>query len=163
MSRYNSNPNSKPCQSTIIILLIAIIIGGLLLKQSGVDTSHYVTYLNTNKNVIIGSLVVLTIVIVFMLPKMEKMNNAEEEELKENFNNLLIPKIDQHVCSRQCCKFTQWPVPFNTTNPSKTTNQSEMNTDKYIGSNLSCNLGDTGGGCVCIEKSDYEYLSTHGQ
>ena len=62
-------------------------------------------------------------------------------------------------CSRQCCKHTQWPVPFNTTDP----NVKPEDLKDYIGTNLTCNNGQVSGGCVCVKKEDYEYLSTHGQ
>jgi hypothetical protein len=75
----------------------------------------------------------------------------------DNINNKLY-RIDLKPCSKQCCKFIQWPVPFNTKNPIL----SDDTLNNYIGSNLSCNLGD-GGGCVCITKDDYNYLSNHGQ
>lgn len=74
-----------------------------------------------------------------------------------NMNNK-SQRIDLKPCSKQCCKFVQWPVPFNTKNPIV----SDDTLNNYIGSNLSCNLGD-GGGCVCITKDDYNYLSNHGQ
>lgn len=69
-----------------------------------------------------------------------------------------IHEIDKNPCSKQCCKFTQWPVPFNTKNPIV----SDDTLNKFIPSNFSCNFGE-GSGCVCITKDDYNYLSQHGQ
>jgi hypothetical protein len=82
---------------------------------------------------------------------------------KENFTDLLsgdkiIRKIDQNICSTQCCKHTQWPTPFNTTDPNINSNLFK----DYIGTNFSCNNGPTGGGCLCVNKKDYEYLSNRG-
>ena len=82
---------------------------------------------------------------------------------REKFINLLsddtnIRKIDKNICSKQCCKHTQWPTPFNTTNP----DIDPKIFKNYIGTNFSCNNGPTGGGCLCVNKTDYTYLSNHG-
>lgn len=82
---------------------------------------------------------------------------------KENFTDLLsgdkiIRKIDQNICSVHCCKHTQWPPPFNTTDPNIDPNLFK----NYIGTNFTCNNGPTGGGCLCVTKKDYEYLSNRG-
>lgn len=95
---------------------------------------------------------------IFILPMLDNKNIIEKNELQEQFDNLGIPKLDKNICSRQCCKFTQWPVPFNTQDSTSSNNFSN-----YIGSNLSCNFGQTGGGCVCYQKSDNDYLANHGQ
>jgi len=94
-------------------------------------------------------------------------NNKDKKKYTEQFNSLSNPYnlmdtkpsngIDTNICSQQCCKFTQWPVPFNTTNPNS------IDLSNYIGSNFSCNNGQSGGGCVCISKDNYNYLSNHGQ
>ena len=96
---------------------------------------------------------------VFILPILDNKNKSEQFELQEQFENLNMAKIDKNICSRQCCKFTQWPVPFNTQDPSS----SNTDLNQFIGSNLSCNYGQTGGGCVCYKKSDNDYLSNHCQ
>jgi hypothetical protein len=96
---------------------------------------------------------------LIIMPYLDKKNSKDQYD---NFTDLLsnnIRKLDQNICSKQCCKHTQWPIPFNTNDP---------NIDKnlfkdYIGTNLSCNNGPTGGGCLCVNKKDYEYLSSHGQ
>ena len=80
-------------------------------------------------------------------------DNTTSDNMNNNSN-----RIDLKPCSKQCCKFVQWPVPFNTKNPII----SDDTLNNFIGSNLSCNLGD-GAGCVCITKDDYNYLSNHGQ
>jgi hypothetical protein len=67
-------------------------------------------------------------------------------------------KIDQKICSKQCCKFVQWPIPFNTRNP----NVKDDVLDNFIPTNFGCNGGENGG-CVCLTKDDYNYLSEHGQ
>jgi len=123
--------------------------------------------MNNNQSLLI--LITISIIFfVFILPNLEKQINQEQNELKEQFENLsfntatindkTLHKVDQKICSKQCCKFTQWPVNFNTNNPNN-----NFDTSKYIGSNFSCNNGHTGGGCVCYETSDNNYLATHGQ
>jgi hypothetical protein len=77
-------------------------------------------------------------------------NDSSIKEVKDNS----ISKIDQNICSKQCCKFIQWPIPFNTRNPII----SDETLNKFIPSNLSCT-----GGCVCLTKDDFNYLSNHGQ
>ena len=96
---------------------------------------------------------------VFILPMLDNKNISEKFELQEQFDNLNIGKIDKNICSRQCCKFTQWPIPFNTQDPGS----SNKDLGNYIGSNFTCNYGQTGGGCVCYQKSDNDYLANRGQ
>ena len=105
---------------------------------------------------------------VFILPMLDNKNMSEKFELQEQFDNLNIAKIDKNICSRQCCKFTQWPVPFNTQDPSSgnqdpSSSNQDSNSSNFIGSNLTCNYGQTGGGCVCYKKSDNDYLANRGQ
>jgi len=149
--------------------------------------------MNINNNQLLLILITISILFfVFILPNLEYQNDQENNELKEQFNNLslntannlslntanklslntanklsfntatnddgLLHKIDQKICSNQCCKFTQWPVNFNTSDPNN-----NIDTSKYIGSNFSCNNGQTGGGCVCYESGDNNYLTNHGQ
>jgi hypothetical protein len=152
-SVLNSNDNQN--NNGVMLFVGFIIVIALVMFMSdkyniNIKPNDIITYI-----AIIGGLVLFA----HMLKQFEKMNNTDENLLKEQYENLSIPKIDKNICSRECCKFTQWPVPFNTHEPSD--EKSEY--DKYIGSNFSCNLGQTGGGCVCVEKSDYEYLSNHGQ
>uniref|UniRef100_A0A6C0D9I1 Uncharacterized protein n=1 Tax=viral metagenome TaxID=1070528 RepID=A0A6C0D9I1_9ZZZZ len=108
-------------------------------------------------------IILICIAIVFfvlILPKLEKQSMAEYNSVYENFNNITkdLPMIDQHICSAQCCKFVQWPIPFNNEPLG-----SKENLSNYIGSNMTCNNGQSGGGCVCIQKNDYDYLANHGQ
>lgn len=121
--------------------------------------------MNNLNNIIIIFLIVL--VVLFIINpnvneqnKKEKQNNMEKfEQLEDVVTNLEVQKMDTNICSKQCCKFTQWPVPFNTQNPN-------VNPDllkKFIGTNLSCNYGPDGGGCLCMTKDNFNYLANHGQ
>ena len=112
----------------------------------------------SDKDTFIILLCVGIIFFTIIMPYLDKLNHNEQIE---NFASLLqnddIRKIDQNLCSKQCCKHTQWPVPFNTNDP-------DLNPTifkDYIGSNLSCNNGPSGGGCLCINKNDFEYIGNH--
>lgn len=73
--------------------------------------------------------------------------------IKEKMSNFTQPapvRFDKKACSRDCCKYTQWPVPHMNNNDSK-----------HIGTNLMCNHGN-GGGCVCVTNKEYNYLSSRG-
>jgi hypothetical protein len=85
-------------------------------------------------------------------------NKSDNKSDNINVIDKSFPRIDQNICSKQCCKHIQWPVPFNTKNPLV---DKEI-LDNFIGSNLSCNNGENGG-CVCLTKNDFNYLSNHGQ
>ena len=114
----------------------------------------------SDKNTFIILLCIGIFFFFIIMPYLDKLNSKEQID---NFTDLLagnnIRKLDQNICSTQCCKHTQWPVPFNTTDP----NVDPKIFKDYIGSNLSCNNGQTGGGCLCVNKKDYEYLSNHGE
>jgi hypothetical protein len=103
-------------------------------------------------------LFIIFIFFVFFLPFFDNMKEHEQQIFNENFDNMIVNQIDKKFCSKQCCKHVQWPVTFNTKNPKL----SDTLLDDFIGTNFTCNGGD-GGGCVCIKKEDYEYLSNHGQ
>jgi hypothetical protein len=111
--------------------------------------------LNSDNNMYLYIIIVVIVFFVFVLPMIDKQNKKEMFEIYESFSDIV--KVDANKCSKQCCKFTQWPVPFNTSDPK--VDNSEF--DKYIPSNLNCNNG-SGGGCVCITKDDYQYLSDKG-
>lgn len=110
-------------------------------------------------NFVVAVIVIAVIFYFIVLPYIDKQNKKESQQLRDNFEDIKFPKLDMNQCSRQCCKHTQWPVPFNTTDP----NAKPEDFKDYIGSNFSCNNGQVSGGCVCIKKDDYEYLSIHGQ
>jgi hypothetical protein len=74
-------------------------------------------------------------------------NNHVYETLVNLNKNNEIPKLDQNKCSKKCCKHVQWKNPLT----------SELEDDKYIGSNFSCSSG-----CLCTTKDDLINLSTRG-
>lgn len=110
--------------------------------------------------------ILIGILIIFVIyPNIMSQNHSEGFQIDQQVNKILtdtinkdVPKIDQRICSKQCCKFIQWPVPFNTKNP--IVKDDVLN--NFIPSNFSCNGGENGG-CVCLTKDDYNYLSEHGQ
>ena len=102
--------------------------------------------------VILGAIVFF----VFILPMIDNQNDIKK--LKESLDNTDdIRKLDKNLCSKQCCRHSQWPVPEDVVG--KQLPQDEM--DNYIGTNLMCNLGN-GGGCLCVSKDDFNYLASRG-
>ena len=62
-------------------------------------------------------------------------------------------RMDLNKCSKLCCKQTQWlPDNMKINNP---------DTDKFIGTNYSCNNGD-GSGCVCTTQDDFNIIANRG-
>lgn len=112
-------------------------------------------YMNNNSDITVSSIVILICAsVLFYMYKNEEFTNSYESV----DSNTKIIKIDENACSKQCCNHVQWPVPFNTKNPNLNSSQEK----DFIPSNLSCN-GGQGGGCVCLSKNQFNYLSNHGQ
>ena len=108
--------------------------------------------ISSNNQILILSILIGLVFFLFILPNIENYNNTDNIRIKEKFNDIV--KIDELPCSSSCCKYTTWPVPFNTVNPSITKDE----LDKYIGSNLTCGTGK----CVCLTKDNFDYLANHG-
>ena len=107
-----------------------------------------------DNRVVLYAVVVAAVFFIFILPKLEKKFAQEESEVREKMESLRgssIRKLDTNKCSRDCCLYTQWPVPHMPTKKS----------DKYVGTNFMCN--GNGGGCLCVSKKDREYLARRGQ
>lgn len=105
--------------------------------------------MNFNTQEIVLGLVLAMVFYFVILPKLtnttEKM--APVSALSDNM------KPDLNKCSRSCCKHAQWPVPHM-----KLGNQMK---DDNVSTNLMCNHGQ-GGGCVCVSKKNYNYLTSRG-
>jgi hypothetical protein len=86
--------------------------------------------------------------------KLENLENISKYE-KVCTNNDFI-KIDKNKCSRKCCGLNQYQTEFL-----KEIDDNSEERKKYVGSNISCNFGDSSG-CLCIPKEDYAYLSNRG-
>ena len=113
--------------------------------------------LNNNQVLV---LVILGVIVffIFILPMIDNKNKQATDKVKEGLNNTLeIKKLDKNVCSKQCCKHVQWPVPHD----AKTKDMSDKELEKYISTNLSCNFG-SGSGCLCVTKDDFNYLANRG-
>ena len=67
-----------------------------------------------------------------------------------------IFKLDNNICSRKCCGINQY-----LTDELKNIDDNTKEREKYIGSNFSCNFGNTSG-CLCISKDDYKILNQRG-
>jgi hypothetical protein len=142
------------------------------------NMSYELVKADTSDSFLILSLLLGILFFFYIYPNIINQSKKENFLIDDKINNLIkitdqnipktnqnipktdqnIPKIDQNICSKQCCKFIQWPIPFNTRNP--IINDATLN--DFIPSNLSCN-GGTNGGCVCLTKNDFNYLSNHGQ
>ena len=117
-----------------------------------------------NKNqVLVLAILLIIIFFIFILPKIDASNKKEQAQLQKTILEKLgntdtnPPKIDKLICSKQCCKHTQWPVPKDMLTHDMTDEQAS----KFIGTNMTCNLGN-GSGCVCATKDDFNYLATRG-
>jgi hypothetical protein len=117
-----------------------------------------------NKNQALVLVILLIIIFfVFVLPKIDAANKKElaliQQKIKEKLENTntRLTQIDKLICSKQCCKHTQWPVPKDML----THDMTDELAANFIGTNMSCNLGN-GSGCVCATKDDFDYLATRG-
>jgi hypothetical protein len=113
--------------------------------------------LNDNQTLV---LIILGAVVffVFILPMLDNKSKQSADEVKESLTNTPEPtKLDKNICSRQCCKHVQWPVPHDAV----TKEISDKDMKNYIGNNLSCNFG-SGSGCLCVTKDDFNYLANRG-
>ena len=126
--------------------------------------SYELVKADNSDSFLILSLLLGILFFFYIYPNIIIQSKKEDFLIDDKIHNLIkttdqnIPKIDQNICSKQCCKFIQWPIPFNTRNP--IINDDTLN--NFIPSNLSCNRG-TNGGCVCLTENDFNYLSNHGQ
>lgn len=102
---------------------------------------------NSNMSIIM----IIVVFFIFIMPMLEKKYSNEKEDFSNCLKNYLIPvsnKIDTLKCSRDCCNHIQWPVPH-------------MKKNKNLATNIMCNRGN-GSGCVCMNKSNINFLSNRG-
>lgn len=93
--------------------------------------------------------VILAIIyMIYISPNMDNTENMSGLDSNSDPESLL--KVDKNKCSRDCCKYTQWPAPHMVNN-----------NNNNVGTNLMCNAGN-GGGCVCVNDSEFKYLSSRG-
>jgi hypothetical protein len=112
----------------------------------------------SNNNVLLLVILGAIIFFVFVMPKLDDANNKEHlNNLEKLINIEPTVKLDKNICSRQCCKFSQWPVPHDLNEQTIPEDQLK----NYIGSNFSCNYGN-GSGCLCVSKDDFNYLADRG-
>jgi len=102
-----------------------------------------------SKNNFTCIILMLCIFFIFILPKLEKKYKNNQEEFASLVLKSTGPKlkIDKNMCSRDCCKWSQYKPPFM-----------KHKKNKYIGSNFMCNNGN-GQGCVCFDKKDFNKLA----
>lgn len=107
--------------------------------------------IDNNGNTNLTLIFLIVVFFVFGMPLLEKHFKNDMEDFSNNVKDYLIPvpnKIDTLKCSKSCCNHTQWPVPH-------------IKANKNLATNMMCNRGN-GSGCVCMEKSNFDNLSTRG-
>lgn len=98
-------------------------------------------------------LVVSILIVYFIInPMLSKKINEYFTDVDVYTDDVI--KLDKNMCSKSCCKFTQWPV------PSDMVEQTNTDTSKFIGSNMTCS-GNTSG-CLCVSNNDFNYLASRG-
>jgi hypothetical protein len=114
--------------------------------------------MDCNCKVLFYTVIGVIIFFIFVLPYLDGRNTVEnwsslygDANAPIDSSNDNITKLDQKLCSPDCCKHTQWlPEGMNQ-------EKNKNITDNYVGTNLTCNNG-TGGGCVCMKKNDVKML-----
>ena len=110
-----------------------------------------------NNLILLMSIVFIIIFFIIIMPNIETTYNNETTEILDKLVNIPSVKIDTKKCSRSCCINSGWPLP-------KELQSNDISPDElknYIPNNFSCNFGsNTGGGCVCVSKDDYELLGS---
>ena len=105
--------------------------------------------------VIIGAIILFTIII----PLFNKMCDDDMNKIQENLENISNShKIDRKICSPQCCKFTQWPLP-KALQPKGPISEEQLK--NIVPNNFTCGWGK-GNGCPCVTQDDFDYLRDHG-
>jgi hypothetical protein len=119
----------------------------------------YMLNRSRNNDFILYTILGALIFFLFVVPNLQTNKPNAKPNVKERLENTNgIQKIDENICSKQCCKFVQWPVPHDV----KVGDIPEEQLKNYIPSNLSCNYGSNNGGCLCITKDNFNYLSHRG-
>ena len=93
----------------------------------------------------------IAVFFIFVMPMLENKFKNDKEEFTNEFKSYLVDvpnKIDTLKCSHSCCNHTQWPVPH-------------IKVNKNLATNMMCNRGN-GSGCVCMEKDNFNNLSSRG-
>lgn len=65
--------------------------------------------------------------------------------------------LHNNYCSKSCCS-EQYPTSFKLQYDKKICNSK----DEYVPTNLMCNSGDHGTGCLCMKKEQAEFLASRG-
>lgn len=103
---------------------------------------------NNKNSMNIEDIILLSLLVFLMYYMFCNKSMRESEKFTENDIKKVI-SIDKLKCSKKCCKWNQWPVPFFT--PDK----------DAIPTNLMCNHGN-GSGCVCMTQEALDHLKNRG-
>ena len=103
---------------------------------------------------ILGGILIFFTIILPMIdtnePFVKDFQDYEKIINTSPINSYNDNKIDQNECSFDCCKHIQYL-------PDELKKNKESKYNNFIPSNLSCY-----GGCACIKKDNFEYLSHRG-
>ena len=93
--------------------------------------------------------------IIYLL---EKFLTHKETFLSSGTNLKGCYKLDQNMCSVDCCG-KQWPVSFDMKKDPRI-KEGELGS-KYLPTNMSC-TGKMGTGCICASNQQYQFLTDRG-
>lgn len=98
--------------------------------------------------------ILIILFLYFVLCKNTRENYSDGSNLGD------CKKIDQNMCSPDCCA-DQWPISFNLKRDPRISD-ADFQKGTIIKSNNTCTIGFQGRGCVCYSKENNDMLSTRG-
>jgi hypothetical protein len=118
---------------------------------------------------ILWLIIVVIIFFSLILPKIEKCNAKDNQNMLEKFASLNqksryglsnCDKVDLNMCSPACCG-SQWPTGIKITSPYMSASDIKKN---FATSNYTCSGTGKGQGpgCVCIPKHEKKFLEDRG-
>jgi len=117
---------------------------------------------NNDSQILLWLLIIGAIFVIVLMPIFQYCQNQDKNELRERFDSIFSgePKfLFSNKCARSCCINSGWPYPPELLE--KDISPEELK--KYIPTNFSCALGsNVNGGCLCVTKNDFDYLSKRG-
>ena len=97
----------------------------------------------------------------YILPSIEKKHNIRVEKMSNVKKALQLTreyKIDENICSKQCCDYTHHKLPKELIPKGPLT---KKQLKQYVPTGYTCNRGK-GSGCSCITKKQHRLLVNRG-